>query len=147
MGYYINQRGCDFYIAKEDFPKGLELLNGILDQAEAKGEGLPTKGEQIIRHFSWVLRDAAKEAIQRKDLIEAMKNCRWHLDLDENGNVFSIEFNGEKYGGDEIYILNAIAPIVKKDSYIEMQGEEGEIWRWVFDGEHCKEVVATIEFR
>lgn len=29
-------------------------------------------------------------------------------------------------------------------SYIEMRGEDGALWRWVFDGKTCKEITAKI---
>ena len=65
--------------------------------------------------------------------------------ISENGNIFELNFAGEKLGDDEI-LFQAIAPFVKKDSYIEMQGECGLIWRWSFDGKTMKEKTANIMF-
>jgi len=30
------------------------------------------------------------------------------------------------------------------DTYNEMTGEEGEMWRWAFNGERCFEIYPTI---
>jgi len=60
--------------------------------------------------------------------------------------ITGIYFNGEKFDGTEHEMFNSIAPFVEAGSYIEMLGEGGEIWRWVFDGETCEEKAATITF-
>ena len=31
----------------------------------------------------------------------------------------------------------AIAPYVKRDSYIDMKDEDDNMWRWEFDGKEC----------
>ena len=40
----------------------------------------------------------------------------------------------------------AIAPYVEAGSYIEMYGEDGDKWRYVFDGKTVKEVYPKVEW-
>lgn len=64
---------------------------------------------------------------------------------DETGDIVAIEFIGEKLG-DELEFFKVIAPFVEKDSYLEMSGEDGSMWRWKFDGTTCKEIHARVEW-
>lgn len=41
-------------------------------------------------------------------------------------------------------MFNTIAPFVEKDSYIQVSGEEGDSWRWVFNGTTCEEVLSSV---
>ena len=65
--------------------------------------------------------------------------------VDVKDEMNSIYFEGEKYGDDDL-IFNAIAPYVEDGSYIQMNGEDGAIWRWVFENGKCVEKQATITF-
>ena len=131
MGYYINQRDSYFRMNKKNFAKALKAIKALANY----------KGDMICGdHFSWV--DPA--FVDSPDIKDALKMWRWDAEFDKDGNIEGIRFSGEKYGGDEVIMLNAIAPYVETGSYIEMQGEQGEIWRWVFDKDSCKEVNATI---
>ena len=124
MGYYIYFRDCDFTIKKENKQKALEALKELFAKR-------PT--------LSWV----SQSDIKDKEAIEdALSECRWETECDESGDIVWIRFSGEKSGDDGV-IFDSIAPFVEKNSYIEMRGEENEIWRWIFDGEHCKEIYPT----
>jgi len=74
-----------------------------------------------------------------------LSEWRWEALIDDDGNIIDLTFFGEKYG-DDLIMLNAIAPWVKPGSYIEMSGEDGSMWRWAFDGSQCKEVYPKIEW-
>ena len=54
-------------------------------------------------------------------------------------------FVGENYGDDKL-LFDAIAPYVENDSYIQMHGEDGDLWRWIFKDEKFKQVSAKITF-
>lgn len=64
---------------------------------------------------------------------------------DETGDITDLHFSGEKLG-DELEFFKVIAPFVEKGSFLEMQGEDGSLWRWMFDGTTCKEVYARVEW-
>lgn len=121
MGYYINQRFQKFRIPVEKQDACLEAIKAI-------GGGSPNVGNG--GGYSWV-----SEYANATSLTEAMNAWRWAIypDPHQGGDVTEIEFHGEKLGDDEV-LWAAIAPFVDAGSYIEMSGEEGEVWRWVFNG-------------
>lgn len=125
MGYYIDFRGCDFRIKASNKEAALSALKKLFVKRKQLG---------------WVSQEDIKD---KTSLEDALEECRWDTENSIEGDIDCIRFNGEKSGDDEI-IFDAIAPYVEKDSFIEMQGEEGEMWRWVFDGEHCKEIYPTV---
>lgn len=84
-----------------------------------------------------------EKLLNADSLSEALAECRYSIEEDDNGNVFDIWFIGEKLGGD-FNIFLAIAPVVENGSYIEMRGEEGDLWRWVVNDGVCKEITPTI---
>lgn len=55
---------------------------------------------------------------------------RWGFKLDSQKNVVEIWFEGEKGRDDDE--LKPLAPYVKNGSYVEMMGEDGARWRWIF---------------
>lgn len=77
--------------------------------------------------------------LAKTDLME------YSFELDPDGNIMDIEFIGEKLY-DDFSIFQAIAPYVKDGSYIEMMGEDGEQWRWVFQDGECQEIKATVSW-
>ena len=89
------------------------------------------------------LRDAYPDA-KGMSLEDFCEHERWHLNFDdEHDDVVGIEFWGEKLWND-FALFKALAPFVDAGSYIECNGEEGEMWRWVFDGATCTEVRPTV---
>jgi len=127
MGYCMNMRESNFTILKENKTKALKLLKKHVSGCE---------------RLSWV---DCKTIIEAKTLHDALDECRYEIEEDNNGNVSEIYFNGEKLGDDEM-ILNAIAPAVSDGSYIEMLGEDGSLWRWVFNNGKCKEICPKINW-
>lgn len=73
-----------------------------------------------------------------------LKNYGYTAELDDDGSIISLDFNGDKIAYDEDTIFQAIAPYVGDGSFIEMIGEDGERWRWVFEDGKCKEVRAKL---
>ena len=124
MGYYMSNIGCDFTIKKENKQKALDLLKQLDKQ----------------RNLNWIIKGAITKA---ETLSEAFEKCGWTIEEDDDGEVISIYFDGEKLG-DEDAIFSAIASAVENDSYIEMGGEEGDRWRWWFRDGICKVVNAKI---
>ena len=127
MGYCINMTQSDFTILNGNKDKALKLLKGYAKKH---------------KNISWVGSDVL---INSNTLIEALEECRYEAEEDNEGNIVDISFTGNKLGEDE-FIFNAIAPAVEDNSYIEMHGEDGCIWRWVFKGGQCKEVNGKIDW-
>lgn len=127
MGYYMQQEDSKFFIAKENKEHALRAIKNLANR---------------YKYYAWVCSD---DFVNATDLQAAMAVWRWEVYEDENGNIDSIQFAGQKSGDDET-LFRAIAMYVQKDSYIEMHGEDGCMWRWVFDGDTCKEKFAQIDW-
>ena len=140
MGYLMNQLDNYFNMEKETLNEALKVTKALLTD-EAKEQYGTTgyamhNGQVTSRHYGFVQEENVLRANNFKDAAGAF---RWDMWVDKDGDIYGITFNGEKYTGSEITFLNAIAPYVREDSYIEMQGEEGERWKWYFDGKECIE--------
>jgi hypothetical protein len=133
MGYCMDQSETVFNIAKENISSAVKSIQDLHGKETIQGGS--------GRHFSWVDEDFYKQG----DLTKILNAWRWNPNFDMEGNVVNIEFTGEKLGDDQI-LFDAIAPFVKEGSYIEMRGEDGAIWRWVFDGKTCEEKQAKISW-
>jgi hypothetical protein len=144
MGYYMDQRGSEFRIKRENFAAALAVLvelAGDQHKEQMGGWSCSQGGKCVEKHYAWVNMDKLKNA---KSIEEAMSAWRWQVDIEEgSGDIEYIMFNGEKLGDDTI-MLEAIAPFVEDDSYIEMSGEEGAIWRWTFDNGKFDEKGGTV---
>lgn len=83
--------------------------------------------------------------LQAKTLEEIMRLWYYAVESDPNGDIYSIDFHGDKISN-ETLMFEAIAPYVTSGSYIQMQGEDGLIWRWVFEDGDFREASAIITF-
>ena len=135
MGYCITQTESDFSIPNELKGGALAAIKNL--------RGRETIKDSSGYHFRWVDTDRFMAATT---LVGAMAEWRYDITTDiATGDIFGIEFRGEK-SGDEEYLFGAIAPFVVPDSYIQFRGEDGAIWRWIFDGQNAHEVNAVVTF-
>ena len=132
MGYCMDQRDSFFVIRKENEHEALQAIKSVA--------GSETIKDGSWRHFSWV---SSARFLEATTLDEALQAWRWELYRDGDGTIGNIGFCGEKYG-DENVLFRAIAPFVESGSYIEMNGEDGSLWRWIFKNGTVDEVSATI---
>lgn len=141
MGYCMSQEKADFFIPKAHHEAALKKIKELLARKDlmsgsSSGGGLPP-----ARYFAWVDMDGVAKA---QSLNEALKSFRWAVGNDEEGNTSTIRFIGEKLGDDE-HLFTAIAEFVRNGSYIEMRGEDGSRWRWIFtDGKVTEKVAKMI---
>jgi hypothetical protein len=134
MGYYMELMESNFSIAPENQAAALKAIKSLA--------GKETNHGSTGDYFSWV---DTKDFLNAQTLEEALSVWRWETEIDAYDNVTISEFTGEKLGDDEL-LFQAIAPYVDKDSFIQMQGEDGSIWRWVFDGNNVEEIQAKLVF-
>jgi len=134
MGYYMYQMESDFTILKENHVRALGAIKALAGQE--------TIEDSSGAHFSWV---ETQRFVQASTLEDALKEWRWDAELNDEGDLIDMYFEGQKYGDDEV-LFNAIAPFVESGSYIQMRGEDDAIWRWVFEGGKVREVGASITF-
>ena len=126
MGYCIFQGKSAFFMGNETLDRALKAIQGL--------HGKETIKDSSGKHFYWV----ANEFYLHDNLPHMLREWRWDASMDGDGNVVGLSFSGEK-SGDDLILFGAIAPFVKKGSYIEMEGEDGECWKWVFNGKTCRE--------
>ena len=138
MGYCIEMRSANFLIRKENEDAALDAVkklgNGSNDD-RAHGGGMGRKW------FSWMNNANPNDWDTLKD---AMKAWRYPIKKDESGNWGKISFDGEKIGQEDL-LFNTLAPFVEPGSVITMEGEDGSVWHWEFDGKTCKEVAVDKE--
>jgi hypothetical protein len=77
-------------------------------------------------------------------VLRKLENYGYSPSLDDDGNIVEIDFIADKLRYDENTMFQAVAPYVKDGSFIEMRGEDGTLWRWVFADKKCKEVKAEV---
>jgi hypothetical protein len=120
----MSQRYSYFFIADKDCSAVLEATRNIAaPEPRFRGEVSP--------HWAWTTMDEIRNA---RNLEEAFRAWRWEpvFGLEANPDITDIQFEGEK-SGDDMVFFKAIAPYVRDGSYIEMQGEDGHLWRWKFN--------------
>ncbi len=128
MGYYMIQVDSHFHIDANKIPAVIAAIHTLGNKNE-------------YSNFAWV----NNEFVNSNDIVEVFGFWRWDISLNDKGDVSYIAFNGEKLG-DDFVLFKTIAPFVRAGSYIEMRGEETDMWRWYFDGETCVEKTPTISW-
>lgn len=131
MGYRMTQMESDFRIP---YPLFQEVLDGLKEAARKENAGGWGSSLPIADMAEFQLATTLRQA---------MTMCRWNLGIDDQGHVYKIDFKGENLYDDE-QVLEAIAWAVEDGSYIEMFGEDGQRWRWVFNNGSMKVVDAII---
>ena len=139
MGYCMEQRGADFFISKENFPKMIKAIHALVNEPDKMGGGSYSGGKTISKHYSWV----DMSFCNITDVEKIFQCWRWNVYFDDNNNITDISFDGEKMGDDRV-LFDAIAPFVENNSFIEMRGEDTDMWRWKFVNGKCKEIGARI---
>ena len=71
------------------------------------------------------------------------RNAPYEFAFDDDGNITGIEHIGHNLG-DDFEIFQSIAPFVAEGSFLDMSGEDGERWKWVFKGGNCHELKARL---
>ena len=134
MGYGMSSMEANFKIFKDDHEAALESIKALA--------GKETITDSSGKHFSWV---ETKEFLKARHIEDAFVAWRWEVSFNEDGDINDISFNGEKLG-DDFILFEAISPFVVEGSYIQMLGENGYIWRWVFKDKSVVEVPAKLFF-
>jgi hypothetical protein len=126
MGYCVSLSECNFMIKAENQSKALVALKELFKDKHLMGVASHTI--QKCRHLEVALEEIGYEAT-----------------FDDDGHIVNLEFLCEKLS-DELEVFNSIAPYVEENSYIEMYGEYGGMWRYIFIDGECKEIHPTISW-
>ena len=78
-------------------------------------------------------------------LEDALEELCWQPEQNEQNDIISLSFTGEKIS-DEYIWMRLIAPYVEKGSYLMMRGEDGCHWCWYFDGSTCVDYPGEVIF-
>ena len=135
MGYSIFMLQSDFFLAREHHHLALAAIRQIVHHDANSSKHKP--------HFAFIDEVALLQASTLQEMFEAW---RWFSDEDDDGNITSLEFTGEKLGDDE-YLFEAIASFVREGCYIQFAGENGKIWRWYFTGGKVQAQVGDVVYR
>jgi hypothetical protein len=135
MGYWIYQRKTRFIMRKEHHEAALGAIKSLSSRLRVVGDR--------AFHFAYV---STEEFANAQNLKAALMAWRWKPKFSpEDGSIVGISFMRDKLG-DEATLFAAIAPYVEAGSYIEMGGDDGQFWRWVFDGQYVYEVRGRLRF-
>lgn len=134
MGYAIHQLPSRFVLSKNHSDEALAAVKSLAGQ-----ETCGTSGQM---HFMWLTDSTSFISASRLD--EVLRIWRWEADFDDDGSITDLTFTGENLG-DEDRLFAKLAPFVEAGSYIAVVGEDGAIWRWVFENGRisCEEGTVT----
>lgn len=140
MGYYVEHVDGDFFIEEKNIVDVVVAIHRLAsaDSSYMSGQGYDNNGN-LTPCYSWV----NSTYMNTTNIKDIFNYWRWNIHFDESGNIDGISFDAEKLGDDEI-LMEAIAPFVKQHSFIEMRGEDGAMWRWLFKNKQMKTIYPKI---
>lgn len=115
MGYVIGMKESTISISLENANKIMNVLKKYIEEKNPD--------------WRWINCQYLKECCERYHFDEVMEELRYAIVV-QDGSYKIDYFVGEKLGED-IEIFNVISPFID-DGYIEMYGEDGDRWRWIF---------------
>lgn len=127
MGYCMKQTEAKFVIPESKHKRALGDL------------------KELVKRTSRLMWVTAKDVLEAPHLSDAMDAFGWPVKHDDAGNITAIQFAGEKAGDDKLF-FEAIAEFVDDGSFIEMCGEDGSRWRWIFSGGAVTEKHAAVSW-
>jgi len=138
MGYCVDI-AISASIPSKNVNKCLEAINELhTDENLLKNaHGFGTRKEVKVSSYIWYSWVENPPNGKFPDLQTAFEAWRYKVTIDDKGNLVIDDFNGEKWGDDEIF-YDTIAPFVKSGSLIEVRGEDGDTWRHVFENKQVK---------
>ncbi len=92
------------------------------------------------------LRAFARRAGTGETLKDILIELGWSPTFDDDGNVTRLAPRYESVSERDEEALHVLVPFVELDSYLQMQGHDGEVWRWVFTANKVKRVPGRIVF-
>ena len=133
MSIKIFVLASSIYIKKNQFDSVLVALQAL--------QGRETTGRTGHLHFMWL---PCCDLNDVQSVEEMFKLWRWSVEFNEEGDIVSLGFVGEKLGDEDLF-LATIAPYVCCGSEI-IVSEDYKIWRWLFDGIACEKQYGRIVF-
>ena len=147
MGYCISQINGKFFMEAKNKPAALEAMFEMWNpRNNDKMHGGSWGPNGTVKYYSWMNLSADDWRNRNiKTLEEGLEAWEFDVDTDDQGNIISLWFDGEK-AGDEDFMIEAIAPYVEAGSYLDFRGEDDAHWRWEFDGKTVTNQVGRVSF-
>jgi hypothetical protein len=123
MGYCVVVEHSNIAIDKNNVDKAIRLLGELMEEVSC---------------FSWVGTKTVKDCLERNDLVGALREWRYCFHESKDGDVSFNWFTGEKWGDDE-RLWAALAPVIDATAVIVYRGEDGNRWRYSFNGTNITE--------
>ena len=140
MGYYINLTDSTFLIPAENLDSAYKALCDLNERDDLKHGGRYGGGKGRTQvWFSWMDPDYPSVCPDAESIFNALG---FETSLTDDG-ALSLDFYDSK-AGDEDKFLDAVAPFVEPGSYLSWRGEDGSIWRDIFDGKTRENQYAEI---
>lgn len=143
MGYYVELVDCQVFIPKTSFESACTHLKNIgflTDTDYMNGGGWD--GTNREHWYSWVNMDELGVAIETNNLPEVFRCFGFVVILDDNGNIDNLAFNDKT--GDEEHLLHSLASFFREGDYLQWRGEEGDIWKEMFENGKIVQYNASI---
>ncbi len=105
--------------------------------------------EEVNKYYAYKAFKASPLALEVQEPIHSIEDALDYFGYtaknDVKDNIIGLEHNAENLS-DEEKLFDIIAPYVRSGSFIEMVGEDSEMWRWVFNDGTMKEITPKIEW-
>lgn len=99
--------------------------------------------DAMIKEYISLIGDKDVEVFKNSGLISLWEGL-WELAFDETGCVTEVYYNGNGFTiYDEIF-TRVLAKYANNNSYLWMEGEGNDQWRWYFVGGKCIEIYPQI---
>ena len=147
MGYYITLTGSSFTIPREKLDDAYKALCELNKHDELKRGGSwgQLGGGEYGRTevwFAWMDSDYPSKCKNAEEVFNALR-----FDTSQtSAGALSLDCFDSK-AGDEDYFLDAVTPFVDPGSALEWRGEDGEMWRDLFNGKTRSRQSAVISWR
>lgn len=120
MGYDVSNRGGRFFL----------------------GQSKSSDAAKALRKYRV---SCGYDCDKSESLVDILNDLCWRAEIDDAGNIVDLYLNDERLGDEETF-FEVLAPFVKPGSFIALEGEDGYIWCFYFDGRHCTQHHGVIVF-
>ena len=129
MSYSVDVEVSNFRISAENRRKGLAALRAV--------------GQQALR-TGWSNGPILDDSYKR--LEQYLEDCYWAVELDEEDAIVEMFREHETLAENEEVLFATLAPFIDAGAVIAFCGEDGNRWRYTFDGANIVKGKARVEW-
>lgn len=142
MGYYVTLDDANFLIKPENLDEALvrlKALNAPTNDNLKRG-GSYGGGGKTESWFSWMPPDYDKTVTSAKEVFDLLG---FETSLTDEG--LRLLGYDSKTGQEDVF-LNVVADLVEPGSYLTWTGEDGDKWRYFFNGATMEYQAGTVSY-